>query len=174
MNALQVLPEVANFDIGEVIVGAKQVVIHAQTRLHEGCCPRCKTLSTHRHSEYMREVEDLPLGERRVRLRLRMNRFRCNQPTCTQQTFREQHPELVVKWGRSTYRLASAQQQLGRELGGQAGARLGSHLTLVGSRSTLLRRVRAIKPPPPTALTVVGVDDWAVRKGKLTGRLLWI
>lgn len=74
MNPLQVLPEVADFDIGEVIVGKKQVVIHAQTRLQEGCCPQCKSVSNHRHSHYVREVEDLPLGVRRVKLRLWMNR----------------------------------------------------------------------------------------------------
>lgn len=172
MNALQVLPQVANFAIKHVMVCEKQVVIHARTRLQKACCPRCTTLSTHRHSEYMREVEDLPLGERRVRLRLWMNRYRCYQPTCTQQTFREQHPELVVRWGRNTHALVSAQQHLGRELGGQAGARLGSHLTLVGSHTTFLRRVRAILPPPPKGLTVVGVDDWAVRKGKTYGTII--
>lgn len=172
MNPLHVVPEVANFEIGEVIVGAKQVVIHAQTRLQEGCCPQCKRVSTHRHSHYVREVEDLPLGVRRVRLRLWMNRYRCYEPTCTQQTFREQHPGLVVKWGRNTHRHMEVQQQVGLALGGQAGVRLGSHLKLVGSRSTFLRRVRAIPPVPPTALTVVGVDDWALRKGKTYGTIV--
>lgn len=47
----------------------------------------------------MREVEDLPLGVRRVKLHLQMNRYRCNQPTCPQQTFREQHPGWWLNGG---------------------------------------------------------------------------
>ena len=172
MNALALMPTLPDFETLEIIATPTRIVIHAGSLTQRAACPRCQTNSTHRHSRYWREVQDLPLGERPVTLRLRLNRYRCRQATCSQQTFREQHPKLVVKWGRSTVRHTSAIQAVGLALGGVPGSRLAARLHLRSSRSTILRHLRTLPLPPPGRLTAVGVDDWALRKGSRYGTII--
>jgi transposase len=57
-------------------------------------------------------------------------------------------------------------------LGGEAGASLGSKLGISGSPATILRRVQTITPeqhPPPR---VIGIDEWAIRKGRRYGSII--
>ncbi len=60
---------------------------------------------------------------------------------------------------------------MGLALGGAAGTRLGSKIGLAASRNTLLRLVRQEPLPTMPAPSVLGVDDWAVRKRQTTGLL---
>ncbi|WP_330256262.1 hypothetical protein OG874_17890 [Nocardia sp. NBC_00565] len=60
--------------------------------------------------------------------------------------------------------------RIGLALGGHADARLTRQLAVEVSRSTLLRRVRAIPLPAIGHLVDVGVDDWVIRRGHVYGQ----
>jgi len=81
-------------------------------------------------------------------------------------------PLLAAAGARTTVRLRDAHTSLGFALGGEAGARLSRRLAMTTSPDTLLRRVKASPGGATTPPRVLGIDDWAWRKGRRHGTIL--
>lgn len=88
------------------------VIVEAHTTAPTAACPSCHQPSTRVHGAYCRHPRDLPIGDRPVRLLLRVRRFICAARTCPRRTFTEQLPawlpsyaqrtkERLVKWCKS-------------------------------------------------------------------------
>lgn len=124
------------------------------------------------HSTYLRHPRDLPWGGCPVQLLLHVRRFFCDTPSCPRTTFAEQVTSLTRPYAQRTVGLNAALQTLGLALGGQAGAAVGRKLGMVGSADTILRQVHTLTPEPQPPPRVVGIDDWAIRKGQRYGTIL--
>jgi transposase len=135
-------------------------------------CPDCGHSSDAVHSYYARWPADLPSAGQQVCLELRLRRFYCHNTDCARRTFVERLPHLLAPHARRTHRLAAAQGKVGVFLGGEAGARLLQHLGMPASGDTILRLIRRLPLPTTAAPCILGVDDWAMRKGRTYGTIL--
>jgi len=96
----------------------------------------------------------------------------CKRPACPRQTFAEAIPEIAERYARRTRRLTVLLSRLGLALGGEAGARLTTPLGMTCSPDTLLRVLHRLPDEPVEMPRVVGIDDWAWRKGHHYGTLI--
>lgn len=135
-------------------------------------CPDCGGDAHRVHSHYTRRLADLPCFGTPVRLELTVRRFRCPNPECPRRIFAERLPGFATAHARTTDRLRRSHEAIGYALGGEAGSRLAVLIAMPTSPDTLLRRVKRLKDVPGPPPRVVGIDDWAWRKGRRYGTIV--
>jgi transposase len=160
-----VFPHLAGDVVDQVEVEDGTLLIRARPRGASAMCPDCTSVSVAVHSRYERQFADMSAGGQPVRIVLRVRRFFCRDGACGRRTFVEQVEGLALRRRRRSSLLSQVLTSIGLALAGRAGARLASGMAIAASRMTLLRLVRAIPEPKVTAPRVLGVDDFALRRG---------
>ena len=149
-----------------------RVCISASSTNPTAACPVCHQISSRLHSYYLRSPADLPVSGQTVHLKLRVRRFRCQNPQCAQQTFVERFPETLSVHAQRTQRLTGTLTLFALAVSGRAGARLLAQIGMSTSADTLVRLAKRAASPPIDVPEVLGVDDFAFRRGKTDGTIL--
>ncbi|MFE1788069.1 transposase family protein [Streptomyces sp. NPDC059525] len=153
-------------DVEGVTAAFGTVEVVARGRVAGSACPDCGRLSARVHDRYHHRLKDLPLAEQGFVIRLTVWRFICGSADCPRRTFAEPFSQLASPHARFTTRLNHALERVGLALAGRADARLAAQLGFGAGRMSLLRRVMALPDPQFGTRRVLGVDDFAIRRGQ--------
>ena len=96
-----------DFCLDNYIIKDSEVIFKISSTKLEMRCPYCGELSRKVHSTYQREVQDLPLQNKKTILLVKTRKFICSNPAGSKKTFSERLPFVDTK-GKKTYRLENS------------------------------------------------------------------
>ena len=156
-------------DVGDA---GEEICVRARTRDGAMPCPACGEETMRVHGYHERTAADVPVDGRRVLVKVKVRRMRCPVPGCPRQTFREQVPGVLDRYQRRITRLTGQVSAAARELAGRAGSRLLPALGIGVSRHTALRVLLRVALPALEVPRVLGIDDFALRRGLVYATVL--
>ncbi|MFF2963214.1 ISL3 family transposase [Streptomyces sp. NPDC057963] len=152
--------------VEEVALTDTEVRLAVRSQAASAACPDCGRRSSKAYCYNLRALADRPVAGKRVRLELRARRLVCGNDQCDRRTFAGQIPNLTRRHARCTDALTAQLTDMAPFLGGRAGARLSERMAIGTCKDTLLRLIRALPLPSSGPVPLLGVDEFAVRRGR--------
>jgi len=145
--------------------------IYASFKSRRSRCRSCGNYSKRVHDYYYRTITDLPVFQNRAVILLKTRKFKCGNNRCHRKVFSEHTPD-IVRYSRRTRRATRILETFAIELTGRLGSILSKQMHITVSSSTITRIAYNQQLPDIKQPRVLGVDDWAYRKGVSYGTIL--
>ncbi len=160
--------------ISQVTNNDDSVLIEAHVKSKECKCPKCGAVSSHKHGTYIRKVQDLPILGKTTWLSVHAYEYQCDNPECDESTFVEDLDGFIRYYGRCTDRLEQFLCILALETSCESCAKIAKGVGIKTSGDTVIRMlIRRYESQPDTKCgSVVGVDDFALKKGQSYGTII--
>lgn len=124
------------------------------------------------HSYYNRVFKDLPMLGNTTTIHLKTRKFYCLTPDCSRKVFTERFTDYFLPYKRRTTRLESSIIAITLETGGNITERIPKKLGIQIIDTTCIRLIYKSLLPEIEVAKILGIDDWAYRKGHRYGRVL--
>jgi transposase len=171
MSLEPLYPDPATWRVAVITPERDRLKLHVEPVRQAVGWPSCGTQSRRVHSRYRRHPWDLPWGRWSVQLIVHARRFLCDKPTCARRIFTEPFPSVLARYARQTERLRHTLLALAHTTSAEMAARLARCWGYRTSPDRLIDRPRqeVFRHPAPR---IVGVDEFARRRGRTYGTLL--
>ncbi len=173
LNSRLILPP--GMKLGEVKINLWQgkVLVNASSLQRYSRCPLCKKKSKSIHSYYQRQLADLPVSNYQVKINLRSRRFICRNHICARKIFTERFCSELGTYSRRLQRSRDLLTKIGLELGGVKTAMISRWVGSSVSAATVIRMIKSLPAVDSIICSgIIGVDDWALKKGRTYGTIL--
>ncbi len=118
-------------------------------------------------------LADLPVSGHQSRMELMARRFFCDNPKCKRKIFTERFRVEISPYKRRLCRTIELLRRIALELGGNTGSKISRYMGMPVSPSTVLRIIKQIEIISiPVTSGIIGIDDWAFRKGNNYGTVV--
>ncbi len=160
--------------ISQVTNDNDSVFIEASVKSKDCKCPKCGLVSSHKHGTYIRKVQDLPILGKTTWLNVHAYEYQCDNPDCDVSTFVEDLDGFIRYYGRCTNRLEKFLCILALETSCESCAKISKELGIKTSGDTVIRMLirRYESQPEAKCGSIVGVDDFALKKGQNYGTII--
>lgn len=149
------------------------LIIEASAFQPHSTCPVCGCNSSRIHSKYIRMLADLPASGYIVKVTVLSRKYFCDNPECLRKIFTERFTREIIPYHRRFNRSKNLLANMALELGGNKGALISRLAGLPVSPSTILRIIKRMNLQIQKVTSgIIGVDDWAFKKGNTYGTII--
>ncbi len=164
----------ADLKIPEIDETDQEIIIHVHSISKECTCHKCGSPLIRHHGSHHRNVQDLPVLGKRVKLDAQIYDYECNNPECDISAVTETFDGFLTYNSRMTNRLEDFICILALETSCEACSRIMRSMNLKVSGDTIIRILtkRYLEQPVPLCGSTVGIDDFAFKKRHTYGTII--
>lgn len=169
MNIQGYYPE--EMEIQEIREKEKGIEIQIKSRSKGSKCPHCGSITMKRSATYRRRAQDLPILGKSVMLDINAYEYRCVE--CGH-SVNESFEGFLLPRSRLTERCRNFIVQLALGTNCESASRILKEIGIEYSGNSIVRLLvrRLEEMPEPKAGSMVGVDDFAFKKGHIYGTII--
>ena len=80
----------------------KEIIINVESKIKKLSCPMCGYESDSVNTKYLKKIEDLPINNKIVNIKIMNRVMECKNPNCSQKTFSEQYDFMEINDTKTT------------------------------------------------------------------------